>query len=126
VVDKDLYFRSLWWFGGKPGKPLPDITKFPHATRTTPNSDGMKPVRENTRRIEKAKFELIDGADLFAGVATRLRQGGRTPPGCLTFFGPSSRECCLRREPGGARRSRAASRQASTRTIDHPRRCQAH
>lgn len=72
VVDTDLEFRSMLWFGGKPGRPLPDITGFPHAVRTTPNSEGMKPVRENTRRIKRAAFDVIEGADLFAGVAVRL------------------------------------------------------
>jgi hypothetical protein len=72
VVDDDLYFKSLLWFGGKPGKRLPDITGFDHATRTTPNSEGMKPVRENTRRIPKARFTAVEGDDLFAGVAALL------------------------------------------------------
>lgn len=72
VVDKELEFRSMLWFGGKPGRRLPDITGFPHATRTTPNSEGMKPVRENTRRIKRAAFEVIEDEDLFAGVAARL------------------------------------------------------
>jgi hypothetical protein len=72
VVDENLHFKALLWFGGKPGKPLPDITGFDHATRTTPNSEGMKPVRENTRRIPKAKFTPIEGDDLFAGLAKLL------------------------------------------------------
>ena len=72
VVDNELEFRSMLWFGGKPGRPLPDITGFPHATRTTPNSEGMKPVRENTRRIHRAAFEVITSQDLFAGVAGQL------------------------------------------------------
>jgi hypothetical protein len=72
IVDKHLEFQSMLWFGGNPGRPLPDITGFPHAVRTTPNSEGMKPVRENTRRIKRAAFDNIEGQDLFAGVAIRL------------------------------------------------------
>lgn len=72
VVDRELEFRSMLWFGGKPGRPLSDITGFAHGVRTTPNSEGMKPVRENTRRIKRAAFDVIEDQDLFAGVAARL------------------------------------------------------
>lgn len=81
VVDQDLNFVSMRWFGGRPGKPIGDLDQFPCAVRTTPNSEGMKPVRENTRRIPRSAFEVIEGdvEKMFEQVAVRLF--GRSPKG---------------------------------------------
>jgi hypothetical protein len=42
VVDDSLNFKGYLWFGGKPGHPLPDITKFKQAKNTRANAEGVK------------------------------------------------------------------------------------
>ncbi len=57
------------WFGGSPGKPLPDITGFPVAKHTKGNAEGEKAERKNIRVITKGKFTKIES---ISGVIEKL------------------------------------------------------
>jgi hypothetical protein len=46
-----LELGPFCWFGGEPGKPLPDISTFPIARHTKGNAKGMKSGRPNIREI---------------------------------------------------------------------------
>lgn len=48
------------WFGGKPGKPLPNIMGFPIAKHTKGNAKGEKAERKNIRVLNKGQFEKIE------------------------------------------------------------------
>ena len=47
------------WFGGKPGKPIPDIEAFLVARHTRANAQGKKMERPNQRTIPRSKFEKL-------------------------------------------------------------------
>lgn len=55
-----LDLGPFYWFGGKPGKPLPDIREFKIGKHTKGNAQGIKKERPNTRIIPRAKFEPVD------------------------------------------------------------------
>lgn len=57
------------WFGGRPGKPLPDITSFPIARHTKGNAKGEKTERRNIRVINKGKFTKVTS---ISGVVEKL------------------------------------------------------
>lgn len=59
LIDESLNFKGYLWFGGRPGLPLPDITKFKKAKHTRANAQGLKPERTNTKTIPKSAFERI-------------------------------------------------------------------
>jgi hypothetical protein len=52
VTDK-LEMGPYFWFGDKPGKPLPDIDKYEVPLRPTYNKAGVRPPRPNHRLIPK-------------------------------------------------------------------------
>lgn len=51
------------WFGGPPGRRLPDITNYPIAKHTKGNSKGTKLDRPNLRVIKKKQFEVVKSID---------------------------------------------------------------
>ena len=57
------------WFGGTPGKPLPDITGFPVAKHTKGNAQGAKAERKNIRVINKGQFTKVES---ISGVIKKL------------------------------------------------------
>jgi len=57
------------WFGGKPGRPLPDITKFPIAKHTKGDAHGKKAERPNVRVIRKGQFVPVES---ISGVVEKL------------------------------------------------------
>ena len=61
LLDNDLTFDHFLWFGGKPRKPLPDLTRFKRAKHTRANAQGVKQEREHTWRVPKSEFVRIDG-----------------------------------------------------------------
>jgi hypothetical protein len=48
------------WFGGMPGKALPDLTGFPLAKHTKGDAKGKKLERKNVRVISKGKFQKLE------------------------------------------------------------------
>ena len=57
------------WFGGKPGRKLPEIAAFPVAKHTKGNAQGKKAERRNIRVIDKGEFETIES---ISGVIKKL------------------------------------------------------
>jgi hypothetical protein len=68
-IDSALNLGPYWWFGGRPGEPLPALDSFKILRRTTPNRDGIKPERPNHRKIPKAAFDMVSDID---GVLAKL------------------------------------------------------
>ena len=56
---KTLDFVSFGWFGGKPGKPLPSLSKLKVAKHTRGDSTGKKSERPMIRVIPKSNFEEV-------------------------------------------------------------------
>jgi hypothetical protein len=48
------------FFGGRAGKPLPDVSDFPIAKHTRGNAQGRKGERKNVRVIKKSQFRKLD------------------------------------------------------------------
>lgn len=47
------------WFGELPGKPLPDISKYPNPLRPTHNAVGVRPPRLKHHSIPSKAFEVL-------------------------------------------------------------------
>lgn len=47
------------WFGGPPGKPIPDLAGFKVARHTRANSQGVKQERPNQKSIPRTRFEKL-------------------------------------------------------------------
>lgn len=69
VEDRTLEFRRFLWFGGKPGRPLPDLSGFRNARHVRANAQGVKGFRMNTKIITRSKFEVLPVMD---DLVTRL------------------------------------------------------
>ena len=74
VLSPKLELKSYRWFGGPPGKPLPDIRGFKVAKHSKANAAGTKLERFNHRIVPRGKFGQLEGLD---AVLTRLF--GSTP-----------------------------------------------
>lgn len=57
--ESTLRFTEYLWFGGLPGEPLPDLSGFPAATHTKPNSAGVKTPRPRLRVVPGREFESV-------------------------------------------------------------------
>lgn len=57
--ESTLRFKEFLWLGDLPGKPLPDISGFPPATQTKPNSQGVKTPRPRLRVVPKGEFKSV-------------------------------------------------------------------
>lgn len=58
--SRTLDFDHFLWFGGEPGKKLPDLDGFSKATHTKRNAQGQKTERPNIRIVPRAAFDRID------------------------------------------------------------------
>ncbi len=58
--ENTLELGPFYYFGGKPGKPLPDIVDAKIARHTKGDQDGYKAERPNIRVINKGAFEKHD------------------------------------------------------------------
>lgn len=54
-----LEFRKFLWFGGVPGAPLPDMSRFRTAKHSKANAQGFKAERPNIRVVTKGKFHAL-------------------------------------------------------------------
>lgn len=50
----------FYWFGGPPGKPLPEIAEFKVGKHTKGDSKGYKAERPNIRLVSKGRFDRLD------------------------------------------------------------------
>jgi hypothetical protein len=57
--QETLELGPFYWFGGEPGKPLPDITDKTVAKHTKGNKEGVKLERPNLRVLSKADFTKL-------------------------------------------------------------------
>ncbi len=64
---KTLAIGPFFWFGGKPGEPLPDIWSFPIAKHTRGNAYGVKAERPNIRVLKRAAFEQVASVSELVG-----------------------------------------------------------
>jgi hypothetical protein len=75
ILTPKLHLQSYLWFGGRPGKPLPDIRDMKVAKHTKGNAKGIKAERPNLRTVPRSRFEQLDTLDallrrLFGPLAT--------------------------------------------------------
>ncbi|WP_205820924.1 hypothetical protein [Methylobacterium nonmethylotrophicum] len=63
IVNDDLSFHSFYYFGGRPGEPLPDITGFKIASHTKGNAQGTKTERPNHRVVPRRYYEKLNSLD---------------------------------------------------------------
>lgn len=54
-----LALGPFYWFGGKPGQKLPDLSKFRVAKHTKGNAQGVKTERPNLRVLPVSAFQLV-------------------------------------------------------------------
>lgn len=47
------------WFGGNPGEPLPDLTRFAVAKHTKANAKGIKLERPRLRSVPRSAFAQV-------------------------------------------------------------------
>lgn len=70
-----LELGPFLWFGGEPGKPLPDISNFKVARHTKGDATGRKAERQTMRVVTKGKFtEIKTIADLVAVLFGDIKQ----------------------------------------------------
>jgi len=80
VVTPDLQFDHYLWFGGKPGEPLPDISRNMIAKHAKGNAQGEKAERPNHRTIRISKFEKLVSLDMvLERLFGALEQGQAAP-----------------------------------------------
>lgn len=58
-VAADLELGPFFWFGGRPGEPLPPIAHYPNPRRPTRNKEGERPLRQNHRAVPASEFRLL-------------------------------------------------------------------
>ena len=60
IDDDSLRLGPFLFFGGEPGKPLPNLTSYSVSKHTKGNAQGMKAERPNLRDVPKGRFETLD------------------------------------------------------------------
>lgn len=64
LINKEsLALGPFMWFGGAPGKRLPDISQYPNPKRATHNAQGVRPMRKNHRLLPSAAFTKLTTLD---------------------------------------------------------------
>jgi len=58
-----LELGPFMWFGGAPGEPLPDISRYPNPKRATHNAKGVRPVRKSHHVLPPAAFIRLKTLD---------------------------------------------------------------
>ena len=58
--DVSLELGPFLFFGGDPGKPLPDLESFSVAKHAKGNAQGVKSARPNLRVVPKRAFRSLD------------------------------------------------------------------
>jgi hypothetical protein len=60
---RTLKLGPFHWFGGAPGEPLRDISRYPLLKRTTANSKGIRPLRKNHHELPRREFLKLETID---------------------------------------------------------------
>lgn len=69
LFDEDtLALCPFYWFGGKPGEKLPDLSKFKIAKHTKGNAQGVKTERPNLRVLPLSAFQRVPDIHGLAGL----------------------------------------------------------
>lgn len=79
-VSEALEIMEYRWFGGEPGRPLPDLSDRALGCHTRGNAQGIKGERSNQRILTKGAFEVLGGLDETLGrlfAITRSEQEGK-------------------------------------------------
>lgn len=63
MVTPELNLQSYLWFGGRPGKAIPEFSHMRMTKHSKGNALGVKTERPNHRTIPRSKFEKIDSLD---------------------------------------------------------------
>ena len=74
-IDKEtLQLGPFLWFGGRPGRPLPDISQYQNPRRAMHNAKRERPLRKNHHQLPRVptgwKSEGSRAPDPFTKVAT--------------------------------------------------------
>ena len=72
VLNEDLSFDHFLWFGGKPGRPLPDLTGFKRVMKAGLNAKGIKRQKQRVWNVPKSKFRVVPD---MAGLVGKLFGG---------------------------------------------------
>ncbi|RWA45670.1 hypothetical protein AU476_01145 [Cupriavidus sp. UYMSc13B] len=75
-VTDDLEIADYRWFGGEPGRTLPDITDRAAGRQTRANAQGVKAERQNQRILTKGEFETLGGLDDILDRLFGIRRAG--------------------------------------------------
>lgn len=78
-VTPNLEIGPFWWFGGKPGEPLPDLSGFASPKRIGRNKDGDRPLRANHSKVPAKFFDRIEGIDAMLETLFGPLPTGATP-----------------------------------------------
>ena len=63
VVEDDLSLDHFKWFGGLPGQPLPDVSKFKMAKHAKANAQGLKAEKANFRKLPVSKCTRVEDVE---------------------------------------------------------------
>ena len=63
MYDSAFKLGPFYWFGGEPGKPLLDLSRFQHAKTTRADAEGNKKVRPNVYKVTKGAFKKLNGIE---------------------------------------------------------------
>lgn len=67
MLSPELKLEAYLWFGGHPGKSLPDVRKMKVAKHTKGNAKGIKAERPNLRIVPRSQFEKLGTLDELLG-----------------------------------------------------------
>lgn len=62
-VSLELDLGPFWWFGGEPGKPLPDLSAFASPKRIGRRENGERPLRLNHSKVPASRFRRVEALD---------------------------------------------------------------
>jgi hypothetical protein len=59
-ISRDLEMKPFFWFGGRPGDPLPSIKGYEQPRRPMRNKDGERRPRKNHRLVPSEQFRRLE------------------------------------------------------------------
>jgi hypothetical protein len=62
-INDNLEMGPYYWFGAEPGHPLPALNSLARTKRTTPSSNGNKPLRSKHWDVTTSKFKKLSSLD---------------------------------------------------------------
>ena len=64
--EKTLKLGPFFWFGGKPGKRLPDLKRYKTAKHSKGNAQGVKSLRPKIKVVPRSAFDKVDSIEEIA------------------------------------------------------------